>query len=228
MITGCLFPAFVRFERNGGGSHRTTSRRPATAARCRPIDPRRRASRYRTRAAVATFSHSSPADLVGRDRLLHDKASPAPLLLRHNGDPHKRAPLTRHHPTAAMQAPAATAAAARFPHRGYVACLSGGLAALLAHAAGAELCGDELLGELKEAGLITYLPPQLARWLEGPIGQHFVWLLGAELFGLLWWLLVLEQGPSSPHRPRARLSGTLAEELAGPNSPSKKCTFQLN
>jgi len=112
-------------------------------------------------------------------------------------------------------APAAAATDARPSRRGYVACLSAALAALLGDAAGAELFEDELLDGLREAGLIIYSSPQLGRWLGRPIGRMFVWLLGAELLGLLWWLLVRVQGPSSPHRLRARLSGALAEELAG-------------
>jgi hypothetical protein len=114
-----------------------------------------------------------------------------------------------------MQTPAAAAAsaAARPPHRGYVACLSAALAALLDHAAGAELSEDELLGELREAGLITYPSPALGRLLEILPGRLL------ELLVLLpWWALERLQGPQKstpPHRFRVRLSGALAEELAG-------------
>jgi len=57
---------------------------------------------------------------------------------------------------------AAAATAARPIHRGYVACMWTALAALLGHAAGAELSEDELLGELRGEGLITYPSPLLA------------------------------------------------------------------
>jgi hypothetical protein len=126
-----------------------------------------------------------------------------------------------HTPAAATIAPAP--GAAQPPYRGYITCLSTALAALMGRAAVAELSEDELLGELRKEGLTTYLSPQLARWLERPPGRLSVQLLGAEPIGLLWWLLVRLQGPSSPHRLGARLSGALAEELAGPNLPNTEC-----
>jgi hypothetical protein len=117
-----------------------------------------------------------------------------------------------HTPAAAT----AAAAAARPPHRGKVACLSAALATLLGHAAGAELSEDEVLDGLRETGLITYPSPLLGRLLGILPGRLF------ELLVLLpWWALVRLQGPSAPHRLRARLSGALAEELAGPYLPDK-------
>jgi len=90
-----------------------------------------------------------------------------------------------------MQTPAVAAAAAvdPAPDRGYVACLSVTLAALLGRAAGAELSEDELLLTLGEVGLITYSPSTRA------------------------------QGVIPPRRRRVRLSAALAEELAGAYSP---------
>jgi hypothetical protein len=82
------------------------------------------------------------------------------------------------------------------PERGYVARLSGTLAALLGRAAGAELSEDGLWGGLRAAGLITYPPAPLTA--EGPSPYHF--------------LLV-------------RLSVALAEELAGPDSPNAAYLF---
>ena len=138
-------------------------------------------------------------------------------LLSHNAHPPnaRRSASSRHHLTAAMQTPAApaaaAAAAARPPHRGNVACLSAALAVLLSRAAGAELSEDELLDGLRDAKLITYPSPLLGRLLGILPGRLF------ELLVLLpWWMLVRMQGPSSPRRLRTRLSGALAEELAGP------------
>jgi hypothetical protein len=100
--------------------------------------------------------------------------------------------------------------------------LSAALAALLDHAAGAELSEDELLGELREAGLITYPSPVLGRLLGILPGRLF------ELLVILpWWALVRLQGSSPPQRLRARLSGALAEELAGACLPSNEYPFQI-
>ena len=141
--------------------------------------------------------------------------------------PAATAPLTRYHLTSAMQTPAASAAAAaaaaRPPHRGYVACLSAALAALLGHAAGAELYEDELLDGLKEAGLITYPPPPLGPPLGPLIGRLLVWVLGWLRQLLPWWLLLRVQGALPPHR--LRLSGALARKLAGPHSPNTQFPF---
>jgi hypothetical protein len=49
---------------------------------------------------------------------------------------------------------------------GYVVRLSGGLAALLGRAEGAEMNEDEVLDRLREAGQITYPSPLLAPLLE--------------------------------------------------------------
>ena len=64
-----------------------------------------------------------------------------------------------------MQSPAPATVAALFLHR-YVVRLSGALAALLGRAEGAEIPEDELLGTLREWGLITYPSPLLGRLLE--------------------------------------------------------------
>jgi hypothetical protein len=123
-----------------------------------------------------------------------------------------------------MQTPAAAAsaaAAARPPHRGKIACLSAALAALVGHAAGAELSEDELLEGLREAGQLTYPAPLLGRLL-GVLIERL-----CELLGLLWWLLVRLQEPSPPHRLSARLSGALAEELAGPCVPDNGFPLQI-
>jgi hypothetical protein len=116
------------------------------------------------------------------------------------------------HTPAAAAAAAAAADAARPPHRGEVVCMSAALAALLGHAAGAELSEDELLDGLREAGLITYPSPLLGRLLGILPGRLF------ELCVLLpWWLLVRPRGASPPPRLRACLLGALAEELARPH-----------
>jgi len=61
-------------------------------------------------------------------------------------------------------APAPTAAAPSLPR--HVVRLSGALAAVLGRAGGAELSEDDLLLWLREAGLITYPSPLLARLLQ--------------------------------------------------------------
>jgi hypothetical protein len=92
----------------------------------------------------------------------------------------------------------------------------------LDHTTGAELSEDELLYGFREAGLITYPSPLLGRLLG---------ILPVQLFELLvilpWWALVRLQGPSPPHRLRARLSAALAEELVGPYLPNTKYPVQL-
>jgi len=106
--------------------------------------------------------------------------------------PRRDATSTMHTTTAAAAATTAAASAVETsPDRGYIARLSGALAALLSHrhAEGAELSEDELLGGLRKARLTSYefLPaPQRA------------------------------QGGTPRHRLLVRLSAALAEELAGP------------
>jgi hypothetical protein len=115
----------------------------------------------------------------------------------------KNAQLTRHHVTSAMQTPDAPTAAVTAddhrPDRGYVARLSGMLAALLGQAASAELSEDGLLGGLRAAGLITYPPSPLTA-----------------------------EGLSLHHLVLVNLSGALAAELAGPDLPNAAYPFQLN
>jgi len=88
---------------------------------------------------------------------------------RRNSRPHTRAntrpPHTsRHHSSASVtQSPASDRA--RSPDH-YVVRLSGELAALLGRAEGAELPEDELLGRLREWGLITYPSPLLRPLLD--------------------------------------------------------------
>jgi hypothetical protein len=65
--------------------------------------------------------------------------------------------------TTATAAAAATAASSSIDRR--VVRLADALAALLGHAEGAEITEDEVLGSLREAGLITYPSPLLGRLL---------------------------------------------------------------
>ena len=67
-----------------------------------------------------------------------------------------------------MQTPVAAAAAAAAEHApaGYVVRLSGGLAAHLGRAEGAEMNEDEVLDRLREAGQISYPSPLLRPLLE--------------------------------------------------------------
>ena len=113
---------------------------------------------------------------------------------------HTPAPSARSPSLFAMQT---TTSAAEAPpsDRGFVARVSGegALAALLGHgharchAEGAEVLEDELLGRLRDAGLVTY-------GLAGnPASQT-------------------AQGRTPPHRLLVRLSGALAEVLAGQQS----------
>ena len=78
-----------------------------------------------------------------------------------------------HISASAMQSPASDRA--RSPDR-YVVRLSGALAALLGRAEGAELPEDELLGRLREWGLITYPSPLL-----GPMLEEWADVLAAEV-----------------------------------------------
>ena len=64
-----------------------------------------------------------------------------------------------------MQPPAAASSDEPPPGR-YVVRLSGALAALLGRGEGAELPEDELLGRMREWGLLTYPSPLLGRLLE--------------------------------------------------------------
>ena len=66
----------------------------------------------------------------------------------------------------AAAATAATVAAAAGSTDQRVMHLAGALAALLGHAEGAEITEDEVLGRLRQAGLITYPSPLLGRLLE--------------------------------------------------------------
>jgi hypothetical protein len=88
-----------------------------------------------------------------------------------------------------------TPAAVAERRRRYVARLSVALAALLGHAAGAELSEDGLLGGLRAAGLITYPPSPL-------LSPHHLLLV--------------------------RLSGALAEQLAGPHLANTSYPSELN
>jgi hypothetical protein len=63
-------------------------------------------------------------------------------------------------------APAAAATTTWHTPESYVVRLSGGLAALLGRAEGVEILEDDLLGMLREAGLVTYPSPLLAPLLE--------------------------------------------------------------
>ena len=72
---------------------------------------------------------------------------------------------TSHCSTAIMQHPPAAASASDSPGR-YVVRLSGALAALLGGGEGAELWEDEVLGMMREHGLVTYPSPLLGRLLE--------------------------------------------------------------
>ena len=63
--------------------------------------------------------------------------------------------------TAVMQPPLAAASAAHTSPGGYVVRLSGALAALLGRGEGAELWEDEVLGTMREHGLLTYPSPLL-------------------------------------------------------------------
>jgi hypothetical protein len=87
------------------------------------------------------------------------------LTLNHNPAPPRTSrhllPPYRSRPLASA---ADAAAAPSFPR--HVVRLSSALAALLDRAGGAELSEDELLLRLKEAGLITYPSPLLARLLQ--------------------------------------------------------------
>jgi len=81
-----------------------------------------------------------------------------------------------HTPPAAS---AAVAAVGSTPES-YVVRLSGGLAALLGRAEGVEIPEDDLLGMLREAGLVTYPSPLLV-----PLLEEWPDVLAAEVFARL-------------------------------------------